>query len=93
MQLVQKPIEAIVNKKLNLLGELIRLTGSNISTDDLRNIWECPNADVRIRHNLRAQKITYEEADELLDKLLIKFDEFKKAFIEVLLNEMFRCNE
>lgn len=93
MQLVQKPIEVIVNKKLNLLGELIRLAGSNTSTDGLRNIWECLNADVCIRHNLRAQKITYEEADELLDKLLIKFDEFKKAFIEVLLNEMFRCNE
>lgn len=93
MQLVQKPIEAIVNKKLNLLGDLIRLTSSNISEDDLRNIWECLNADVRIRYNLRAQKITYEEADELLDELLVKFNEFKKAFIEVLLNEMFRCNE
>lgn len=80
----QKPIEVIVDSKLRLLHELIRLTAKTAEECQLLG------ADTAIRNSITIGDMTYQEADVLLDKMLLEFNEFKEAFIE----QMFEtCDE
>lgn len=40
--------------------------------------------DLAIHNGLIVGKMTYEEADALLDKLLLRFDKYKEALIDQL---------
>lgn len=80
----QKPIKAIVSNNLRFLHELIRLTAK--TADE----YQLLGADTAIRNSITIGEMTYQEADVLLDKMLLEFNEFKKAFIE----QMFEtCDE
>lgn len=84
MGLITKPIENKVNAKLRLLIDLSRIVGLNVSKDKLNKLCLCLGFDVRIRHDVIQGKMTYEEADALLDKMLAESDKFKEAFVEVM---------
>lgn len=74
----QKPIEVIVYRKLRLLHVLIRLAVKEDKEYRLMGL------DLAIHNGLIVGKMTYEEADALLDKLLLRFDKYKEALIDQL---------